>query len=92
MADVLTTPNDRAGGLPPKTRFSIPSIVALVAMMLSFTVSPGWALLWGVVAILFGVLGVVVALSPNVRGGVVSFVSIPLGAIAVIGAIVRLVF
>jgi len=92
MANIALTPDGRSPSvLPHKARFSVPSIIALVAMILSFTVSPGWALLWGMIAILFGLLGVVMSLSPSVRGGVVSFVSIPLGAIAIIGAIIRVV-
>lgn len=41
------------------------------------------------VAIAAGVIGVVLSLSPNVRGGVVSILSLMIGAVAILVAVVR---
>lgn len=72
--------------------FSIPSIIAIVAALLSFVVSAGWALFLAVVAILFGVVGFVVALSPRIRGGVVSMLSMFAGGLGALVAVLRLIF
>jgi hypothetical protein len=74
-----------------KASFSIPSLVALVAAILIFVVGNGFLVfLLAGVAIIFGLLGIVLSLSPSVRGGMVSFLGIGAGVIGVIMALVKL--
>ena len=72
--------------------FSIPSILAAIAAVATFFVSSGTALLLSIVAIVLGLIGAVVAISPAKRGGIISIISILFGAVAVIVSIFRLIF
>lgn len=70
--------------------FSLPSILAICAAIGSFVVNTGtMTLLLAIAALVLGAVGVVVALLPGKRGGIISFLSIGLGAIAVLIALVR---
>lgn len=86
MAHAMTT---RASASPA---FSFASILAIIAAIGSFTVGAGWGLLLAVVAIVLGVIGVVVALLPGVRGGVLSTISVLIGVVGILGAILRIIF
>jgi hypothetical protein len=66
------------------------SILALICALASFFVGPGWGFLLAVVAIIAGLIGFVVSLSPRVRGGVTSFFAIVAGLIGIVTAIVKL--
>ncbi|HEX3624100.1 MAG TPA: hypothetical protein VH280_01605 [Verrucomicrobiae bacterium] len=72
-----------------KPHFSIPSIIALGAAIASFFVRPGTGFALAIVAIIFGVIGFFLALSPSVRGGVMSIFSLIIAAVGTIVAIVR---
>lgn len=72
--------------------FSIPSLLAVGAAVLSLLVSAGWGLLLAIVAIVLGVIGFFMALSPRVRGGVVSVVAMIAGGAGVLIALLRFVF
>ncbi len=72
-----------------RPHFSIPSIIAIVAAILSFFTSAGWGFALAIVAIVFGFIGVMLSFSPNVRGGVVSVVSLVVGGIAFVLAIIK---
>lgn len=76
-----------------KASFSLPSIVALVAALLIFFVVKNGFLIFLLagIAIVFGLLGIVLALSPKVRGGIVSIIGIGAGLIGVIMAAVKLI-
>jgi hypothetical protein len=74
---------------PSKAHFSIPSLIAIAAAIASFFVSPGAGFLLAIVAIIFGVLGFIVALAPSVRGGIVSILSLMLASIGIVIAIIR---
>ena len=74
---------------PGKAHFSIPSLIAIAAAIASFFVSPGAGFLLAIVAIIFGVLGFIVALAPSVRGGIVSVLSLMLASIGIVIAIIR---
>ena len=78
---------------PARSRpaFSIPSILAIIAAVVSFRVGAGLGLLCAIAAIVLGLIGFVLALAPQTRGGIVSVLSILLGLIGIIAAIVRLV-
>jgi hypothetical protein len=72
-----------------RVSFSIPSIIAIIAAIWSFVAGPGLGFALAVVAIIFGLIGVVMSLSPNVRGGLVSTLSLMAGGIAIVVAIIK---
>ncbi len=72
-------------------RFSAPSILALLSAIASLFVTAGWGILLAIAALGFGAVGVLMALSPRVRGGVVSILAMFAAGIGVIVAIVRLI-
>ena len=75
----------------PRPSFSIPSILAVIAAIFSFTSGAALGLILAIAAIVLGLIGVLIALSPRVRGGFVSVLSILAGAIGIIAAIFKLV-
>ena len=72
-----------------KASFSIASIIAIIAAILSFNVGAIGGLLLAAVAFIFGIIGAVFALSPKTRGGMISIVAVILSFIGVIAAIVK---
>ncbi len=72
-----------------KASFSITSIVAIIAAILSFKVGAIAGLLLAAVAFIFGVLGVILALSPQTRGGGLSILAVVLSFIGVIAAVIK---
>lgn len=70
-------------------KFSIPSIIALVAAVLSFTSGAIFGLILALVAILFGVIGVLLSFSSRTRGGVMSTFSLLAGFIGIIAAAIK---
>ena len=87
----MSTYDSNALGRPAMhPTFSLPSILAIVAAIGSFMVHTGtMTLLLAIAALVLGAIGVVIALLPGKRGGIISFLSIGLGAIAVLIALVR---
>lgn len=80
----------RSGGAPVFSAFSIIAVIA--ALLALFVVhGPGLGFLLAIAAIVFGLLGMVVAFLPSRRGGIMSFIAVGAGLLAVIVAIVRLV-
>ena len=75
----------------PRPSFSIPSILAAIAAFISFKAGAFFGLLLAIGAIVLGLLGVVLALSPRVRGGMVSVIAIAAGAIGIIAALFKLI-
>ena len=71
--------------------FSIPSIIALLAAIGSFMNGAILGMVLAVVAIVFGILGVVLSLAPAKRGGVISTLGIGAGVIGIIAAVVKAV-
>ncbi len=72
-----------------KAAFSIPSIIAVIAAFFSFSTGAFWGFVLAGIAIVFGILGVVLSLSPRVRGGFISIIGIAAGGIGIIAAIVK---
>ena len=70
-------------------KFSIPSIIAIVAAVLSFTTGAFWGFVLAMIAIVCGLIGVVFSLSPNVRGGFMSTLSLMAGGIGLVAAIIK---
>ena len=75
----------------PRPAFSIPSILAAIAAVASFRFGAALGLILAVIAIVLGVLGFVLALLPQTRGGIVSVLSIIFGLIGIIAAVFKLV-
>ena len=71
--------------------FSIPSIIALLAAIGSFMNGAILGMVLAVVAIVFGILGVVLSLAPAKRGGVISTLGIGAGVIGIIAAVIKAV-
>lgn len=74
---------------PP--HFSLVSILAIVAAIASFFVHWGAGLFLAIVAIVLGAIGVLLSLSPRVRGGFMSVFAILAGVVGIVAAIIRLV-
>ena len=72
-----------------KTSFSIASILAIIAAILSFNVGAIFGLLLAAVAFIFGAIGLVLALFPDTRGGMLSIIAVILSLAGVIAAIVK---
>lgn len=69
--------------------FSIPSIIAIVAAFLSFNAGAAMGFFLALIAILFGVIGVTIALSPTKRGGVASTFAVLAGAVGIVVALIK---
>jgi hypothetical protein len=86
--------NDPIGALPAPAR-SAASVVAILSAIISFVMSARGseiiALVLAIVAIGAGLLGGLRALSPRVRGGILSIMAVVLGAIAIVVAAVALI-
>lgn len=74
---------------PRRAEFSIPSIIAIIAALVSFGTGAFWGFALAMVAIVFGVIGVLLSLSPNVRGGFVSMLSLVAGGIGIVLALFK---
>lgn len=72
-----------------KPHFSIPSIIAIGAAIATFFVRPGTAVALAIVAIVFGVIGFLLALAPSVRGGIMSIFSLIIASVGIVIAIVK---
>jgi hypothetical protein len=72
-----------------KASFSIASILAIILAILSFKVGAIFGLLLAAGAFLFGAFGLVLALSPGTRGGMLSILAVMMSIIGVIAAIVK---
>lgn len=72
--------------------FSIPSILAVVCALASFFFGAGLGFVLAVLAIVLGLIGVVMSLAPGVRGGVASSISVIVGVVGIIAAILKLLF
>lgn len=72
--------------------FSAPAIVAIVCAIASFFFNAALGLILAIVAIVAGVIGVLMALSPRVRGGIASTIAILAGLVGILAAIVKIIF
>ena len=75
-----------------KAAFSIPSLIAIAAAIGSFSTGAFWGLVLAIVAIVAGLLGIILSLSPKIRGGVFSTFGVVAGIIGIVAAICKLVF
>lgn len=74
-----------------RASFSIPSIIALLAAIGSFMNGAILGMVLAVIAIVFGILGVVLSLAPAKRGGMISTLGIGAGVIGIIAAVIKAV-
>ena len=74
---------------PKAAKFSIPSIIALVAALLSFMTGAVAGLILAIIAIIFGVIGVLLSFSSRTRGGLVSTLSLLAGFIGIVAALIK---
>ncbi len=72
-----------------KATFSIPSIIAVIAAILTFKMGAFFGLVFAAVAIVAGLIGILLSLSPDKRGGLFSIFGVIGGAIGVIAAIIK---
>lgn len=72
-----------------KAVFSIPSILAILAAIFSFKAGAFFGLLLAGIAIVFGVIGVLLALSPTRRGGIFSMLGVVGGLAGIIAAVIK---
>jgi hypothetical protein len=75
-----------------KAHFSMPSLLAIAAAIGSFFTGAGLGLLLAVAAIILGIIGLMLAFAPSVRGGMVSIFSVVAGLIGILAAIFRFIF
>ena len=81
---------DRAQANNPA--FSIPSLLAVAAAFGSFATGAFLGTLLAIAAIILGLVGALLALSPRVRGGMISVISIGAGLLGIIAAVFKLLF
>ena len=72
-----------------KAAFSIPSILSVGAAIFSFKVGAFFGLVFAGMAIIFGVIGVLLALAPSRRGGLFSLFGVAGGLIGIIAAVIK---
>ena len=73
-----------------KPHFSIPSLIAIGAAIGSYFSGAFWGFVLALIAIAFGILGMILSMSPSVRGGIVSIFSLFAGAIGIVVAIIKI--
>jgi hypothetical protein len=76
-------------GAQTKPHFSIPSLIAIGAAIASFFVGAAGGFILALIAIVFGIIGFFLAMSPSVRGGFVSVFSLILAAIGIVIAVIK---
>lgn len=74
-----------------KASFSITSVLAIIAAILSFQFGAILGLIMAALAFVFGVLGLLLALAPGTRGGGLSIMAVILSFVGVIAAIIKAV-
>jgi hypothetical protein len=72
--------------------YSLPSILAIVSGIASLFFGAFMGLLLAVAAIILGIIGMLLAASPSIRGGIISIMSILAGLIGIIAAVFKLFF
>ncbi|HEV8543572.1 MAG TPA: hypothetical protein VGR78_14345 [Verrucomicrobiae bacterium] len=72
-----------------RARFSIPSIIAIVCAIASFPAAAFAGFLLGMIAVVFGAIGFLLAFSSRVRGGVVSTLAVLGGVLGLVAAVVK---
>ncbi len=66
------------------TAATLSIVAAAGSYILTFTGHPLWAFLSAILALPLGIIGLLMAASPRVSGGILSLVALGLGALAII--------
>ena len=74
-----------------KASVSTASIVAIVAAILSFNFGAFFGLIFAGVALVSGVIGILLAQSSKIRGGLISLTAIGLSFIGIIAAVIKFI-
>ncbi len=77
------------GTTAAKPHFSIPSLIAIGAAIASFFTSAFLGFILALIAIFFGIIGVLLSMAPSVRGGIVSVLALLAGAVGIIVAVIK---
>ena len=72
-----------------KAHFSLPSILAVVAAVGSFFVGAFGGFVLALVAIVFGIIGLLLSLAPSVRGGFIGILSLIVAGIGIVVAAIK---
>ena len=72
-----------------KPPFSIPSLIAIGCAIASYFVGAMGGFILALLAIAFGIIGLFVAMSPSVRGGLISILALIVAAIAIVVAVIK---
>ena len=72
-----------------KPHFSIPSLIAIGCAIASYFVGAVGGFILALIAIAFGIVGLFVAMSPSVRGGLISMLALFLAGIAIVVAVIK---
>jgi hypothetical protein len=72
-----------------RAKFSIPSLIAIIAAIASFVVGAFWGFVLAMIAVVFGAIGVVFAFSSRVRGGFVSTFAVIAGILGLVAAVIK---
>ena len=75
----------------PAPVLSIPSVLAAICAIFSFTRGEAGGFALAIAAIVLGALGILLSLLPGKRGGIISFFSVIAGAFGIIASIFKLV-
>jgi Domain of unknown function (DUF4112) len=74
-------------GDPVKPKVATAAIVAIIAAIWSFFSGAFWGLILAIIAVVAGAIGMLIAVSPRRRGGLLSIGAIALGVIALVRAV-----
>ncbi len=72
--------------------YSLPSLLAIGAAIASFFFGAFLGFALAIAAIVLGVIGMVLAAAPSIRGGIISIMSIVAGLLGIIAAVLKLLF
>ena len=72
-----------------KAHFSLPSFLAVVAAVGSFFVGAFGGFVLALVAIVFGIIGLLLSLAPSVRGGFMSILCLIVAGIGIVVAAIK---
>ncbi|MPN33569.1 hypothetical protein SDC9_181058 [bioreactor metagenome] len=69
--------------------YSFPSIIAIIAAIISLFTGAFIGFALAALAIICGIIGIVLSLSPNVRGGFASTLGLVAGAVGIVVALIK---
>jgi hypothetical protein len=73
------------------TAATLSILSAIGSYILTFTGHPVWGLIAGVISLPLGILGMIIASSPRVSGGIISLLAIFVGALAIVVSLMGMI-